>query len=287
MTIPPMRLSPTHLVSFLFRALIKARKAAKRPHTRRRALEIPDPSPRQDDWEQSLPCLFHEMLNYSSTLRNNALLLRRTSLPENISGPLGRLERTTEKIEILAREVMELGSVTRVTRTEILEARCLVECCIADHFPERRAAFEILAEKDGLSLHGDWPKLERVFLNLFRNAFEAGARNIRIRLTAIRGRLLILVEDDGMGCPEDQAPLLFRRHHTTKREMGGSGLGLFMAKAILEAHGGGIRAVTKNTWSADEDRMEPAGPSGTGMIFRLEFPLAGNIGMAAPFRLRT
>jgi signal transduction histidine kinase len=175
-----------------------------------------------------------------------------------------------------------------LTAVASLDARRLVETCISEHFPERAGAFEVRADMDGLRIRGDGRKLERVFLNLFRNAFEAGAARIRIHLTALGNRPLILVEDDGKGCPEAELGMLFQRNFTTKSGSGGSGIGLHLAEATLEAHGGAIRAVSKNGWPADAEAMARRRPDcdarpapmaseghwDTGMIFCLEFPVA-------------
>lgn len=219
----------------------------------------------KSDWEHSLPCLLHEIRNYSCTLRGNAQLLRLQVPSAGMLEPLGRLERTTEKIESLARKIMEAASITQVTETHAFGAADLIEGCIGDHFHEARETFHILAEGDIPAIEGDFLKLERVFLNLFRNALEAGARNVTVRLSVSRNRVLIQVEDDGRGCAGEQLDRLFRPLYTTKKDKGGTGLGLYMVRAIMESHGGAISAISKNAWGGME----------TGMIFGLELPGSG------------
>jgi signal transduction histidine kinase len=70
------------------------------------------------------------------------------------------------------------------------------------------------------------------------------------------------VEDNGHGCDPGNLPFLFRPLYSTKKEMGGMGLGLYMVRSILEAHGASIRAITKNT----------RGGTRHGMVFCLDFP---------------
>jgi signal transduction histidine kinase len=77
------------------------------------------------------------------------------------------------------------------------------------------------------------------------------------------------VEDDGQGCAPEALPKLFQPLYSTKKERGGTGLGLYMVKAIMEAHGGFIRAVSKNAWGAGR----------AGMIFCLEFPASKEPGI--------
>jgi signal transduction histidine kinase len=219
-----------------------------------------------NEWEQSLPCLFHEIRNYSSTLRGNALLLRRHAQSDSLLEPLGRLERTTAKIECLARDILDASSITQATRSQSLDLKSLIQGCILDHFPDSRETFRVVADPILPAVEGDALKLERVFLNLFRNAREAGAKSIQVRLSGHATRFRILIEDDGQGCSREQLGKLFRPMYTTKKEQGGTGLGLYMVKAILESHGGSVRAVSKNLWSG----------SRTGMIFCLEMKRTKN-----------
>ncbi|MEO6097383.1 MAG: HAMP domain-containing sensor histidine kinase [Fibrobacteria bacterium] len=227
--------------------------------------ENPNPGnpPENDAWERTLPGLFHEIRNYSSTLRGNTQLLRRHSLSSSMLEPLGRLERTTDKIEYLAKEILEVSSLTQLTHTGSFEIQELIERCILDHFSEDRGLFKLKIANDIPPVEADFLKLERVFLNLFRNAREAGANRILVRVAASPEKVRISVEDDGEGCSAEQVGKLFRPLFTTKKAKGGTGLGLYMVKAIMESHGGNIHAVPKNDSSGN----------GSGMVFTLELPM--------------
>ncbi|MDP1963311.1 MAG: HAMP domain-containing sensor histidine kinase [Reyranella sp.] len=115
------------------------------------------------------------------------------------------------------------------------------------------------AVDEGCPARADRDLLYRIFVNLGRNAFEAGATTVTIRSRTGGGFLLIDVADNGPGVPQAVAAQLFRPF-TTGGRAGGAGLGLAIARDLVRAHGGDI-ALTET------------GASGT--TFRFTLPLGG------------
>jgi signal transduction histidine kinase len=85
--------------------------------------------------------------------------------------------------------------------------------------------------------------LRRAFSNLIENGANYGER-ARVSLSAQEGRVLVQIDDDGPGIPEDQMENLFkpffRLEGSRSRETGGTGLGLTVARTVIRAHGGEI-----------------------------------------------
>ncbi|MCS1352164.1 sensor histidine kinase KdpD [Mechercharimyces sp. CAU 1602] len=93
--------------------------------------------------------------------------------------------------------------------------------------------------------------LQRVFANIFSNAVRYGQREhltIFISGCVEKNGIRIRIEDDGVGVPENDQSQLFQMFFTVdqsrQRETGGTGLGLASSRAIVEQHGGQIRAYT-------------------------------------------
>jgi signal transduction histidine kinase len=91
----------------------------------------------------------------------------------------------------------------------------------------------------------DAMQMERVIANLLGNAIKFTPAGGRVRLVARRQRdaLVVAVSDDGPGIPPEELPHLAERHFRGARSRGveGSGLGLFIVRAVVEAHGGTLR----------------------------------------------
>lgn len=130
-----------------------------------------------------------------------------------------------------------------------------------------------LTVADGVSpalILGRETPIGQVFRNLIDNArsFSPADGEVRIGLSRVRGRLFATVEDDGPGMPPDNLETIFERFYTSRpkgRAFGGnSGLGLSIARQIVEAHGGQIHA---------ENRKDDAGGV-IGARFVVELPEA-------------
>jgi signal transduction histidine kinase len=103
-------------------------------------------------------------------------------------------------------------------------------------------------------IRADPEQMFRVFNNLALNAAQAGARTVRIQ--AVRDTdLVIEFRDDGPGIAESVQERLFQPFAGTARK-GGTGLGLVIAREIINAHGGDLA-------------LGDSGPGGTTFIIRL------------------
>ena len=112
-------------------------------------------------------------------------------------------------------------------------------------------------------VRADSAKLGQVFLNLITNAIhacepsESASHTITVRTRDVENRLEIEVEDSGDGIPEQARANVFKPFFTTKKSRGGTGLGLFISREIIDQHGGGL-----------DFRARPGG----GTIFRIILP---------------
>ncbi|HXX49190.1 MAG TPA: PAS domain S-box protein [Myxococcota bacterium] len=86
-------------------------------------------------------------------------------------------------------------------------------------------------------------EIEQVFVNLLRNAVEAGRAPLSIEIATERTAhgVCARVRDDGDGIPEDRRDRVFEAFFSTKGSSGGTGLGLAIARRIVADHGGEIR----------------------------------------------
>jgi PAS domain S-box-containing protein len=107
--------------------------------------------------------------------------------------------------------------------------------------PGERVKVRVELASDVPEVEVDADQLKRVLLNVVNNALEAmadGGGEVRLRTARERGGVAIRVEDDGPGVEDVER--IFEPHYTTKVK--GLGLGLAIARQIVEEHGGTIRA---------------------------------------------
>ena len=82
--------------------------------------------------------------------------------------------------------------------------------------------------------------LESVLTNIIENSFQNGAENVTIRPRKEDGGITIDISDDGPGISAGNRDKIFTPFFTTRRESGGTGLGLVICRSLLRAAGGSI-----------------------------------------------
>ncbi|GGK02755.1 hypothetical protein GCM10010123_35900 [Pilimelia anulata] len=159
-------------------------------------------------------------------------------------------QRLLELIEdLLTFTRIDQGGVT-LSRGAVDVAALLDRCLAAMSGTARTADVALAAEvsADLPVLDADAAQLERALLNLLSNAVKFSAPGDRVTVTARAdgARLVLAVADTGTGIPDDEQAKLFTRFFRADRArrdaVPGTGLGLAIAKAIVDAHGGSIRA---------------------------------------------
>jgi len=124
------------------------------------------------------------------------------------------------------------------------------------------AEFEAMAQEKAITIKADLPpdlpvvegdreRLGRVLTNLIGNAikFSEAAGTITVRARVEGPELVVSVQDEGIGIPSKALPRLFERFYqvdsSSTRQQRGTGLGLYISKQIVEAHGGRIWVKSK------------------------------------------
>jgi len=115
-----------------------------------------------------------------------------------------------------------------------------------------------LAEGGDLAVRADRDQMFRAIANLIGNAAGAGAGRVTVAATRRDRQVVLDVADDGPGIPEEAVGKLFQPFQFSSRKEG-TGLGLTIARDIVQAHGGRLT-------------LDRTGPDGT--VFRIELPEA-------------
>jgi signal transduction histidine kinase len=188
-----------------------------------------------------------------------------TSLELLLDGELGRVsdaQRSTfQSMQRSGAKLLRLiGDLLDLSRIEESRVRLrIAEHDLAGYLRELVAETQMLVRRKGIALtfHSPEPRaflwcdlerLERVFLNLLSNAtkFTDSSGQVTITLHDHGDTLLVQVKDTGIGFPAELSERIFSRFFQTDmgktRRYGGTGIGLALAKDLVELHGGRIWA---------------------------------------------
>jgi signal transduction histidine kinase len=207
----------------------------------------------------------HELRTPLTTIRSNAgfLLQRPDAREEDRDAALRDISSESERMSRLVQDLLTLARADAGYHLE--RAPCdLGEIArdVCRQATNLHPSRDIQAHVETVVVSGNADALKQLLWILIDNGVRHTREGGRVRVS-LRARgdvAVLLVEDDGEGIPEEHIGRIFERFYQAdaSRSSGGAGLGLSIARWVVEEHGGSISATNASPW---------------GAVFRADLPL--------------
>ena len=200
----------------------------------------------QDSWTKLIRVLTHEIMNTVSPIASLSDALAK-SVDENghseldVKAGLETISDSSKNLIDFVKTYRELSGVAKPVR-KALVLNDLINSVIAlnsEYTASCGAVCSYRPEDDDLMVFADEGQISQIFINLIKNALQAGAEHIDI--TAKMGKddeVIVDVANDGEPIPASSQEQIFIPFYTTKKE--GSGIGLSISRQIMRNHNGSI-----------------------------------------------
>ena len=200
----------------------------------------------QDSWTKLIRVLTHEIMNTVSPIASLSDALAK-SVDENghseldVKAGLETISDSSKNLIDFVKTYRELSGVAKPVR-KALVLNDLINSVIAlnsEYTASCGAVCSYRPEDDDLMVFADEGQISQIFINLIKNALQAGAKHIDI--TAKMGKddeVIVDVANDGEPIPVSSQEQIFIPFFTTKKE--GSGIGLSISRQIMRNHNGSI-----------------------------------------------
>jgi len=223
----------------------------------------------------------HELRTPVAALQLQLQLLQRVArrsretVPTAVTERLGLLERQTRRVALLVTELLDLSRMSlgrlelKREPVDVAELAREVSAPFLDD-PAAAGGSPVELASDGPAVgQFDRVRLEQVLTNLLANAAKFGeGKPIVVRVESREDAIRLAVVDQGIGvAPEDRERIFGRFERAVPAQhFGGLGLGLYIARQIVEAHGGTIRIDSApgagSTFTVDLPRQPAAAATG-------------------------
>jgi signal transduction histidine kinase len=216
----------------------------------------------------------HELKTPLTAFRLQLELVSRNLGPEAQERVGGRIASAARQLARLSALVESMLDVSQIATGRLTLSPGEVDLAALAADALERVREEAAQVDTPLVLHADAPlvgrcdrvRMEQVLGNLLHNAVKYGAgQPVELRVAASGGVALLTVVDHGMGVSPEDRQRIFERFEraVSARNYGGFGLGLWIAREVVEAHGG---------------TLSVADTPGGGATFTIELPLDGSAG---------
>jgi PAS domain S-box-containing protein len=224
--------------------------------------------------EEFIATASHDLKSPLTSIRGYAqLLLRRVRAPQldldQMAQALVVIDAQTVAMTRLLDDLLDASRVqgrSLEPRTAPCDLGECLQTILARLNPDERARVDVALPDTPLSGEWEQKRIEQVLANLVGNALKYSPESEPVRVTVERRarEIEVTVSDRGIGIPPEELPRLFERFHRTPQALAsglsGTGLGLYISRGIIAAHGGRIYA-------------ESRGPD-QGASFRFRLPVS-------------
>ncbi|RYF88749.1 MAG: HAMP domain-containing histidine kinase, partial [Chitinophagaceae bacterium] len=220
-----------------------------------------------EDNSRMMKIVAHDLRNPIGGIAGlSAIMLKEEGFPSAQRGMLEMIHKSSNHSIELIQDLVHINTSAMERYKEPMELRDLLSYCIEMlHLKSEEKNQRIDLVGSAAMVQGDRDKLWRVFNNLISNAIKFSPENtaIRVELTVEDSKVLVSIQDQGIGIPDNLRDKVFRMSGEAKRRGTAGepsfGLGLGISKQIVESNNGSI-------W------FEKAAKQGT--VFYVAFPLA-------------
>jgi signal transduction histidine kinase len=203
---------------------------------------------------QSSAEFVHDLRNAITLVTSSTFMLRQeveelqqrqVSAPSEAGLYLNDLEsamqRCVEMLDTWQRLIHHAPQQQELFRVNDFASSCVEACRPAAQTSHARLTYQACG--DDVELFGDRVQLVRVLTNLIHNAIHALPKNhgeISVRSQVVDAWVSVSVADNGCGISEENLQHIFSPDFTTRRKLGGMGLGLFIAQKVAQSHNGTV-----------------------------------------------
>jgi signal transduction histidine kinase len=255
-------------------AALRARRRQYEIRDRIAALERAEQALRDADRrkDQFLATLAHELRNPLSPIRNAAYLLANVSLtPDRLAECAAMIARQSRSMAMLLDDLLDVARITNgklELKFSPVPLQAIVDSAVEAVGPlvaARAHRLHVDVRDPRAIVDADLLRLSQVLTNVLTNAakYTDAGGNIELTVRVADGQAEFIVRDDGVGIDRQVLPHLFEMFaqatDTLDRSQGGLGIGLSLARSLIEMHGGRITAASEG--------------KGHGAVFRLTLPV--------------
>ena len=207
--------------------------------------------------DEFLATLSHELRTPLNAVLGYAQMMRtQTISPEKAKGAWEVVERNATALKRIIEDVLDVSRIVTGRlrlNVEPVDVAAILHESTATVLPAADAKgvrIETIIEPLLTPISGDGGRLQQIFWNLLSNAIKFTPRGgkVQLRLARVNSHIEVTVSDTGRGVAAEFLPFVFERFRQAdasfSREHGGLGLGLAIAKQLVELHGGTITAAS-------------------------------------------
>lgn len=193
---------------------------------------------RREDFLHSL--LRHDVGNKIQIVQGYLQLTEEYELPEELEDFLSEGKKAIKNAQEIMEKIDVLREVVKEEEIRTMDLCTIFETVISDHLDRlEKSGIELDYQKEEMKVRGG-ALLEEMFSNLLENSIKhAECDKIRISSEIREEEVVVKIEDDGKGIPDEDKENLFQRGYK-KGGSAGSGLGLYLVKEIAESYGGSV-----------------------------------------------